>query len=365
MTAAPASANVRIVPNTPLTGQFTLTNLSGESLTGLTATASGGPAGLTVQLTPPSQIAGNGTATLAYSLDDTSNQAANGVVTIHVTTTQGAVLDILVEVTVVPLTPSLSANPGYLDSGMVVGAQSFVSFTVVNNGGAPSGNLQVSLPATPYLSLASPATIPSLAPGASTTVTLELSPPANLPLEQYTGTIGVSNTQTGFSIPFTFTAITSAVGNVHVLVDDDYTFDEAGSPHVQGATVNLLNPYDNTQVVATGVTDATRRRHVHQCPRRTVCLAGGGDRTFQLRELLHGRAGHHEQRRGIHRPPVRELHLDRACRRRFRTPTRSSSRPNSRRTCRHPWSRSPRRASIPTLAPGQSAPSTSRSPTTA
>ena len=42
-----------------------------------------------------------------------------------------------------------------------------------------------------------------------------------------------------------------------MLVDDDYTFQDAGSPHVQGATVNLLNPYDNTQVVETGVTDAT------------------------------------------------------------------------------------------------------------
>jgi len=52
-------------------------------------------------------------------------------------------------------------------------------------------------------------------------------------------------------VPFTFTAITTATGSVHVLVDDDYTFDEPGSPHVQGATVNLLNPYDNTQVVET------------------------------------------------------------------------------------------------------------------
>ena len=42
-----------------------------------------------------------------------------------------------------------------------------------------------------------------------------------------------------------------------MLVDDDYTFQSPVSPHVQGATVNLLNPYDNTQVVATGVTDAT------------------------------------------------------------------------------------------------------------
>ena len=43
------------------------------------------------------------------------------MVTIQVTTTQGAVLDILLGVTVVPLTPVLAANPGYLNTGMVVG----------------------------------------------------------------------------------------------------------------------------------------------------------------------------------------------------------------------------------------------------
>ncbi len=101
-----------VVPNTPLTGTFTLTNLSDATLTGLTATASGGPAGLTVQLTPPSQIAGDGTATLGYSLDDTSTQAASGVVTIQVTTTQGAVLNILLGVSVVPADADPGGQPG-------------------------------------------------------------------------------------------------------------------------------------------------------------------------------------------------------------------------------------------------------------
>src|SRR5262249_44209591 len=50
MTASPASGNVQLIPNTPLSGQFTLTDLSGTPLTGLTASASGGPAGVTVQL---------------------------------------------------------------------------------------------------------------------------------------------------------------------------------------------------------------------------------------------------------------------------------------------------------------------------
>ena len=257
MTATPATANVTVVPNTPLSGTFTLTDLSDTTLTGLTATASGGPAGLTVNLTPPSQIAGDGTATLSYSLDDTSTQGANGVVTIQVTTTQGAVLDILLEVTVDPLKPVLAANPGSLDSGMVVGSQTLVSFTVTNNGGAPSGALQVNLPSTPYMTLASPATIPSLAPGASSTVTVELTPPANLPLEEYEGSIGIGGTNTGISVPFTFVATTTATGTVQILVDDNYTFEEAGSPRVQGATVSLLNPYDNTDVVETGTTDSS------------------------------------------------------------------------------------------------------------
>ncbi len=323
-------------------------------MTGLTATASGGPAGLTVQLTAPSQIAGDGTATLGYSLDDTSTQGNSGVVTIQVTTDQGAVLSILVGVTVDPLTPVLATNPGYLDTGMVVGSQTLVSFTVVNNGGAPSGALQVSLPYTSYMTLASPATIPSLAPGASSTVTVELTPPANLPLEQYKGTIGIGGSQTGISVPFTFTAITTATGDVHVLVDDDYTFQEAGSPHVQGATVNLLNPYDNTQVVETGVTDASGAVTFTNVPAGPYDLQVTGDRPLELRQLVHRRPGHHEQRRGLHRRAVRHLYLERGADDdpgHLPDPAPDHLR---RRTCRRPWSPSPRPSSIPTLVPGQS-----------
>ena len=192
MTASPATGNVTVVPNTPLTGTFALTNLSDVTLTGLTASFSGAPAGMSVQLTVPSEIAGDGTAQLSYTLNDTATQGASGVITIALSTTQGAVLDLLVGVSVDPLEPVLAANPGYLDTGMVVGGQTLVSFTVVNDGGAPSGALQVNLPSTSYMTLASPATIPSLAPGASTTVTVELTPPSNLPLEEYTGSIGIS-----------------------------------------------------------------------------------------------------------------------------------------------------------------------------
>ena len=46
MSASPATGNVTVVPDTPLTGSFLLTNLSDVTLTGLTATYTGAPAGM-------------------------------------------------------------------------------------------------------------------------------------------------------------------------------------------------------------------------------------------------------------------------------------------------------------------------------
>ncbi len=294
MTASPANANVTIVPNTPLTGTFTLTNLSNTTLSGLTATYSGGPAGLTVQLTAPSQIAGDGTATLSYSLDDTLTQGANGVVTIQVTTTQGAVLTILLEVTVDPLTPVLAANPGYLDTGMVVGSQSLVSFTVTNNGGAPSGTLQVNLPSTTYMTLASPATIPSLAPGASTTVTVELTPPSEPAAGRVQGLDRHQRLADRDQRPL----------HLHRHHHRDrHRFDPGGRQlHIRGS--RLAKGPGSDGGVAEPVRQHRCRRdrydrrqrfgHVHQRPRRTVRPASRGNRPLDLRELVHRHSGHHE-----------------------------------------------------------------------
>jgi hypothetical protein len=135
MTASPAFDTLEVVPNTPLTGQFTLTDLSATPLTGITAAAQGGPAGLVVQLTSPSQISGNGTATLAYALRANSS-SVSGPVVFHVTSAEGAVFDIPINIDVIPATPELVSNPGYLDTGMLVGTQSLVTITVVNDGGS-------------------------------------------------------------------------------------------------------------------------------------------------------------------------------------------------------------------------------------
>ncbi len=76
-----------------------------------------------------------------------------------------------------------------------------------------------------------------------------------------------------------------------MLVDDDYTFTETGSPHVAGATVDLLDPYDNSQVIATGTTDSTGELSISNVPAGTYVLEVQAAGSFLLRGVVHRHAG--------------------------------------------------------------------------
>ena len=137
-------------------------------------------------------------------------------------------------------------------------------------------------------------------------------------------------------------------------MDDDYTFEEAGSPHVQGATVSLLNPYDNTQVVETGVTDATGAvtfTNVPAGPYDLQVQATGHSSYENSYTVVPGITNNDEV---FIAAPVRDATPGTWCRRRSRTPTRSSSRPTFRPNVPAPVVTITAPPSIPTLQPGQS-----------
>ena len=96
-----------------------------------------------------------------------------------------------------------------------------------------------------------------LGAGAKTTVTLALMPTDDLPLGQYTGTLALTGSNTGITMSFDFRAISDAVGDVQVNVQDEYTYYVAGAPLVANAHVALRDPFDNSVVVAEGTTDAS------------------------------------------------------------------------------------------------------------
>jgi hypothetical protein len=245
-----------VVPGTPVHGTITVNNLGQIQLTGLSASVTGAPGNLDVQISVPDTVLpAVGTAAINYTLTASNASVTYAWLTFNITTDVGATTTATLPVSITPLAPRLSTDPAGLNSGMLVGQQTLVTFQVTNTGNQPTGDLRVRLPDTEYLSLVGPnpsnPVIPSLAPGESATITLQLLPPANLPLGLYTGVIEVSNNDVGILEPFTFRATTIATGDVRISATDYIT------PQVPGTHVELLDPYDNSVVVAEGITDAS------------------------------------------------------------------------------------------------------------
>jgi hypothetical protein len=249
-----SAAPQTIIPGTPVNGSLTVFNLGPVSLAGLTAIVSGAHSNLSVQVSIPNgTISAYGSATINYTLSASDSSTTYEPLTFNVSTDIGATTSIPLSVNITPQGPQLTATPPSLNTGMLVGQQTLVTFSLTNIGTQPTGDLMVTLPQTSYLNLSAPAAgnpvVPSIAPGASASVTLQLLPPADLTLAQYTGNIEFSNTNLTFLEPFNFRAITSSVGDVQVSATDHVI-----TGGVVDASVQLLDPYDNTVIVAQGTT---------------------------------------------------------------------------------------------------------------
>ncbi len=193
-------------------------------------------------------LAGLTTNTLGYAITANNASPTVGTVLVRVTSTQGASLDIPITVAVQELRPVLVAMPNTLFAGMARGKQAIVEFDVVNEGAANSGPITVSLPSVGWLSLASTNPLPALAPAATNHVTLLLTPAADQPLGDYAGYLALNGSNVSSSVPFTFRSVSQAVGDLEVMVEDDYTYYAAGAPRVGGALVQILDPYDSSLI---------------------------------------------------------------------------------------------------------------------
>jgi len=85
---------------------------------------------------------------------------------------------------------------------VVRGSQATVEFEVINQGGADSGPLDVTLPDLPWMRVASALPLPSLAPGESVQVTLALTPDETLALGLHEGRLAVGNDTGRVTVPF-------------------------------------------------------------------------------------------------------------------------------------------------------------------
>lgn len=252
----PLETNHLLVADFPQTNRAEIINLSPVAVSNFTWAAEGLVENFITHVTVPENVPANSTSIVEYVLLATNDliRAANGA--IRVTSGEGASATLALDLAVAEAISRLVAHPDTLRATVVRGSNAFVSFELVNAGGASSGDLTTLLPNLRWLSVVSGRQITSLLPSDRTNITLGIAPPMSVPLGPVSGSIVIASEIASVRVPFEFQIVSSRTGGLRVTAVDEFTYYDVGSPKVTNATVVLMNPWDGT-TVRTGRTDST------------------------------------------------------------------------------------------------------------
>ena len=233
--------SLALLPNQSSSVDIVIENLADVALTGLTVQVEGAPDFLHFNPVLPDSLSPNGKATVSLIAIADSAIQASGQVTLMITSAEGATLMVPISFRITPLTARLATNPGYLSAGMLRGNQTLVSFEIINTGGAATGPLWLELPQSDWLSAASSPDIASIDPDGRTVINLWLTPGNDLPLTIYEGELAVRGNNTGLIVPFQFRAVSEAVGDLVLHMEDEFTYFAEGKPPLSGVSVILTD----------------------------------------------------------------------------------------------------------------------------
>ena len=238
-----------------------LQNLADVALTGLAAGSPELPAGLTASIWFGSEESAEdalpalGSLSMGIQFTATEAAPASARILFPVITAEGVTINIPVEVTVKRLRPVLEADVDSLYASLLNGAGEVASFRLSNTGGAPTGPIAISPPASlPWIQPVNGGELPSLAPGESIDVGFSLVPPEDLGLGEYAGTIGFNAEYDSFSLPFNILNLSDATGDLVVYTENELTYYAEGAPRIANAQVSLRD-YFSGEIAAEGVTN--------------------------------------------------------------------------------------------------------------
>jgi uncharacterized repeat protein (TIGR01451 family) len=241
---------VTVTQGSSVSGTTKIDNLSEVPLTGLNVQVVTNHPSLSVTANlSTNSLDGNGEITLAFGITALNTSAAESGVVLQVTSQEGVTNTLSFRVRQQLLLPQLVATPGSLNGAMLRGGQTLATFTLANIGGAETGPLNLLAPNLPWISISSPSQLATLAPGSNTLVTVLFTPPADLPLGNYNGTLVVNGTNASLAVPFNYQAISDGRGSLLLTAEDEYTYFAAGSPRVTNALVVLNDALTGTPVV--------------------------------------------------------------------------------------------------------------------
>ncbi|MDR1459405.1 MAG: T9SS type A sorting domain-containing protein, partial [Bacteroidales bacterium] len=203
-------------------------------------------------------LPGNNTASLTYSVTGTELTTTGNweELKLQATSDEGIVYNFSVWFYCKPTRGALETNPSAINTLMTKNKEKIVEFDLWNYGNGATGKINISVPQTSWLTLASSDTISSLATEDSVKITLRLYPDETVPLHvPFTGSIAI-NCENGNSkiIPFNIQAVSDSTGSLVVDIVDEYYYNTVEASHLTNAHVKVTHPYTSA-LVAEGYTD--------------------------------------------------------------------------------------------------------------
>lgn len=209
------------------------------------------------------ELAGGGTAEISYTVKPLSLSKTKewDRLTFNITTAEGASLSVVTYNYTRKHTPNLVVSTNSINTTVTKGKVRTYPIVLTNTGIAETGKITVSLPAalSDFISLATPATMPSLATGDSATVMLKFNA-ANYDVNVYQkGSIAINCSEgNGKQIGFNVKVVSEEKGNLRIRVRDENTIygnKDREHPYVSNASVRLTD-YNTGALVMQDVTGA-------------------------------------------------------------------------------------------------------------
>lgn len=207
------------------------------------------------------ELAGGGTAEISYTIKPLSLSKTKewDRLTFNITTAEGASLCVVTYNYTRKHTPNLVVSTNSINTTVTKGKVRTYPIVLTNTGIAETGKITVSLPAalSDFISLATPATMPSLATGDSATVMLKFNA-AKYDVNIYQkGSIAINCSEgNGKQIGFNVKVVSEEKGNLRIRVRDENTIygnKDGEHPYVSNASVRLTD-YNTGALVMQDVT---------------------------------------------------------------------------------------------------------------
>lgn len=207
------------------------------------------------------ELAGGGTAEISYTIKPLSLSKTKewDRLTFNITTAEGTSLSVVTYNYTRKHMPNLVVSTNSINTTVTKGKVRTYPIVLTNTGIAETGKITVSLPAalSDFISLATPATMPSLATGDSATVMLKFNA-AKYDVNIYQkGSIAINCSEgNGKQIGFNVKVVSEEKGNLRIRVRDENTIygnKDGEHPYVSNASVRLTD-YNTGALVMQDVT---------------------------------------------------------------------------------------------------------------